>query len=184
MISSSAAALGVTCSLSPFQYIYWGDLLDGVMFDTQYGAQWQRIRDAFSAGVTPSYHNDGSVCPPNQLLNVQHTVMRTTMSGNVHGANQAVALDDALKAITINGAYQLKREHEIGSLAVGKYADLVELSADIYTVPVDQIVDRVTVLGTWLGARRSTSTPTSPGSRPSTLRAPELSQQAGKRTCC
>ena len=28
-----AAALGVTCSLSPFQYIYWGDLLDGVMFD-------------------------------------------------------------------------------------------------------------------------------------------------------
>ncbi len=149
-----AAALGVTCSLSPFQYIYWGDLLDGVMFDPAYGAQWQRIRDAFEAGVTPSYHNDGSVCPPHQILNVQHTVMRTTVSGTVHGANQAVALDDALKAITINGAYQLKRDHEIGSLAVGKYADLVELSADFYAVPVDQIVDRVKVLGTWLGGKK------------------------------
>lgn len=146
-----AAALGVTCSLSPFQYIYWGDLLDGVMFDSEYGAQWQRVRDAFEAGVTPSYHNDGSVTPPNQLLNVQQTVTRRTMAGNVHGANQAVSLDDALKAITINGAYQLKRDHEIGSLAVGKYADLVELSADIYTVPADQIVDKVKVLGTWVG---------------------------------
>ena len=146
-----AAALGVTCSLSPFQYIYWGDLLDGVMFDSEYGSQWQRVRDAFEAGVRPSYHNDGSVTPPNQLLNVQQTVTRRTMAGNVHGANQAVTLDDALKAITINGAYQLKRDHEIGSLAVGKYADLVELSADIYTVPADQIVDKVTVLGTWVG---------------------------------
>jgi predicted amidohydrolase YtcJ len=101
--------------------------------------------------VRPSYHNDGSVTPPNQLLNVQQTVTRRTMAGNVHGANQAVTLDDALKAITINGAYQLKRDHEIGSLAVGKYADLVELSADIYTVPADQIVDKVKVLGTWVG---------------------------------
>ena len=149
-----AAALGVTCSLSPFQYIYWGDLLDGVMFDPQYGAQWQRVRDAFEAGVVPSYHNDGSVTPPNQLLNVQQTVTRRTISGNVHGANQAVNLDDALKAITINGAYQLKRDHEIGSLAVGKYADLVELSADVYAVPVDKIVDQVKVLGTWLGGKK------------------------------
>jgi len=149
-----AAALGVTCSLSPFQYIYWGDLLDGVMFDSEYGAQWQRVRDAFEAGVMPSYHNDGSVTPPNQLLNVQQTVTRRTINGKVHGANQAVNLDDALKAITVNGAYQLKRDHEIGSLAVGKYADLVELSADIYTVPADNIVDEVKVLGTWLGGRK------------------------------
>jgi predicted amidohydrolase YtcJ len=149
-----AAALGVTCSLSPFQYIYWGDLLDGVMFESEYGAQWQRVRDAFEAGVKPSYHNDGSVTPPNQLLNVQQTVTRRTLSGNVHGANQAVTLDDALKAITVNGAYQLKRDHEIGSLAVGKYADLVELSADIYTVPPEQIVEKVMVLGTWLGGKK------------------------------
>ena len=180
-----AAALGVTCSLSPFQYIYWGDLLDGVMFDPEYGAQWQRIRDAFEAGVTPSYHNDGSVCPPHQLLNVQHTVMRTTMSGKVHGANQAVALDDALKAITINGAYQLKRDHEIGSLAVGKYADLVELSADIYAVPVDQIVEKVKVLGTWLGGRRidiDKFVDEVKGIDPSEHQ--HLAQQAGKRECC
>jgi hypothetical protein len=39
-------------------------------------------------------------------------------------------------------------------LAVGKYADLVELSADIYTVPADQIVEKVKVLGTWVGGAK------------------------------
>jgi len=180
-----AASLGVTCSLSPFQYIYWGDLLDGVMFEPAHGAQWQRIRDAFEAGVTPSYHNDGSVCPPNQILNVQHTVTRRTLSGTVHGANQAVTLDDALKAITINGAYQLKRDHEIGSLAVGKYADLVELSADFYAVPVDEIVEKVKVLGTWLGGRKidtDTYIADVKAMDPTEHRA--LAQQAATRNCC
>ncbi len=180
-----AAALGVTCSLSPFQYIYWGDLLDGVMFDSQHGAQWQRIRDAFEAGVRPSYHNDGSVSPPDQLLNVQHTVTRTTISGKVHGANQAVTLDDALKAITINGAYQLKRDHEIGSLAVGKYADLVELSADIYTVPSDQIVDQVKVLGTWVGGRKVDIDAYIAGVKGiDPTEHHDLSKQAAARKCC
>lgn len=180
-----AAALGVTCSLSPFQYIYWGDLLDGTMFDSAKGSQWQRIRDAFEAGVTPSYHNDGSVCPPHQLLNVQHTVTRTTIGGSVHGANQAVTLDDALKAITINGAYQLKRDHEIGSLAVGKYADLVELSADIYTVPVDQIVDQVKVLGTWVAGKKiDLDSYTAAVKAIDPTEHQQVVTEAGSRKCC
>jgi predicted amidohydrolase YtcJ len=180
-----AAALGVTCSLSPFQYIYWGDLLDGVMFDSAYGAQWQRTRDAFEAGVRPSYHNDGSVSPPHQLLNVQHTVTRTTINGTVHGANQAVTLDDALKAITINGAYQLQRDHEIGSLAVGKYADLVELSTDIYTVPADQIVEQVKVLGTWVGGKKIDIDTYIAGVKAiDPTEHQQIAKEAGSRKCC
>ncbi|NBP86052.1 MAG: amidohydrolase, partial [Mycobacteriaceae bacterium] len=114
---------------------------------------------------------------------------RTTVSGKVHGANQAVTLDQALRAITINGAYQLRRDHEIGSLAVGKYADLVELSADIYTVPADQIVDKVKVLGTWLGGRKididafmaqvDSIDPTEHTDLPQ-----HLAEQVGTRKCC
>ena len=81
-------------------------------------------------------------------------VTRTTDSGKVHGANQAVTMDQALKASTINGAYQLKRETEVGSLEVGKYADLVELSADITAVNPNEILDKVKVQGTWLGGKK------------------------------
>ena len=81
-------------------------------------------------------------------------VTRTSDSGKVHGLNQAVTLDDALKASTINGADQLKRDNAIGSLEVGKYADLVELSADITAVKPNEIVEKVKVKGTWLGGKK------------------------------
>jgi len=149
-----AASLGVTVSMAPFQYIYWGDLLDGTMFESSIGSQWQAIGSAFAAGVHPSFHNDGPVSPPNVLLNIQSMVTRTTDSGKVHGANQAVTMDQALKAVTINGAYQLKRDNEVGSLEVGKYADFVELSADLTKVNPLEITDKVKVQGTWVGGKK------------------------------
>lgn len=52
---------------------------------------------------------------------------------------QRIDLADALRAYTINGAYQLRLEHQVGSLATGKRADLVVLEADPFRVPADQI---------------------------------------------
>ena len=149
-----AASLGVVASLGAFQFTYWGDLLDGQMFDHEHGAQWCRVKDATDAGTVPSYHNDGSVSPPIPLRNIQTCVTRTTISGTVHGPEQIVSLDEALKAQTINAAFALGREHEIGSISVGKFADFVELSADPYVVDPLKLTTDITVLGTWLGGAR------------------------------
>ncbi len=149
-----AASLGITVSMGPFQYIYWGDLLDGTMFESAIGSQWQAVGDAFRADARPTFHNDGPVSPPNVLLNIQSMVTRTTNSGKVHGANQAVTMDQALKAVTINAAYQLKRDQEVGSLEVGKFADFVELSADLTKVKPLEITDKVKVQGTWVGGKK------------------------------
>lgn len=148
-----AESLGITVSLAPFQFIYWADLLDGTMFKSEYGSQWQAAGDAFKANVHTTFHNDGSVSPPDTLRNIQHMVTRTSINGNVHGANQAVTIEQALKASTINAAYQLKRD-DLGSLEVGKYADLVELSADLTAVKPSDITTKVKVLGTWLGGKK------------------------------
>jgi len=149
-----AARLGVVISLSAFQYIYWGDLLDGTMFKPEHGAPWVAAGDAFKSKANVSFNNDGTVSPPDTLRNIQRMVTRTTDSGKVHAPNQAVTLDQALKASTINAAYQLKRDKEIGSLEVGKYADLVELSADITAVKPNEIIEKVKVKGTWLGGKK------------------------------
>jgi len=149
-----AAALGVEASMGPFQFLFWGDLLDGTLFAPEIGSQWQAIGDAFAAGLEVSFHNDGSVSPPDVLLNLQGTVTRTTRSGTVHGPNQAVTLDQALRAVTVNGARQLFVDDKVGSLEVGKLADFVELSTDPYTVDPRRIAEEVSVLGTWLGGRR------------------------------
>ena len=114
------ASLGVFASLGPFQFIYWGDLLDGELFPTEIGAEWMRFGDAVDAGVCVSFHNDGSVSPPTPLLNIQAAITRTTPSGTLHGKNQVISLDAALAAQTVDAARTVHREHEIGSIAVGQ----------------------------------------------------------------
>jgi predicted amidohydrolase YtcJ len=52
---------------------------------------------------------------------------------------QCVGLQDALRAYTINGAYQLRMEDRIGSIEVGKQADLVVLGRDLFDVKSEEI---------------------------------------------
>jgi predicted amidohydrolase YtcJ len=147
-----AASLGVGISMSPFQFIYWGDILDGTLFDSEVGAQWQRVGDAVKSGAVVSFHNDGSVSPSIPLLNLKSTVTRLTPSGKLHGPEQKVSLDDALRAQTINGAFHLKRDDESGSIEVGKFADFVILDTDPYAIDPANI-DKIKVQGTWLAGK-------------------------------
>jgi predicted amidohydrolase YtcJ len=151
---SRAARMGVAVSLLPAQFIYWGDLLDGTMFAPEIGSQWVRAGDAVRAGASVSFHNDGCVSPPVPLLNVQAMVTRRTASGRFHATNQAVTLHDAFLAHTRNAAYQIGRDHDLGSIEVGKCADFVELSADPFAVDVNTLTDLVQVQGTWRGGSR------------------------------
>ena len=148
-----AADLGVGLSMGPYQFIYWGDLLDGQIFDSSIGSQWQRIGDAFRQGAVVAFHNDGLVSPPNVLLNIQTVITRMTPSGQVHGPEQIISLDDAIKAETINAAYLLHRDHEIGSIEVGKFADFAVLSRDPYEVDPTRLATDVEVQQTWLGGK-------------------------------
>lgn len=144
--------LCVVPSMGPFQFYYWGDVLDGGMFASEVGANWQRFRDGFDAGLRVSFHNDGSVTPPTPLLNIQTAVTRRTSSGALRGAAQAVTLDEALRAETINAAFALGTDGDVGSLSAGKLADFVLLDADPYEVDPRRI-GTIKVLGTWLGGQ-------------------------------
>lgn len=147
-------ALGVTASMSPFQSLYWGDLYDGVIFEPSYGARWQPYRDAYDGGVRPTFHNDGYLSPPLPWLNIQNAVTRRSASGAVHAPEQALSLDEALQAHTINAAWQQKRDHEIGSIEVGKLADFVAFNTDPYTVDPALLQQTMQATGTWLAGRR------------------------------
>jgi predicted amidohydrolase YtcJ len=129
-----------------------GDILDGTLFDSEVGAQWQRVGDAVKSGAVVSFHNDGSVSPSIPLLNLKSTVTRLTPSGKLHGPEQKVSLDDALRAQTINGAFHLKRDDESGSIEVGKFADFVILDTDPYAIDPANI-DKIKVQGTWLAGK-------------------------------
>jgi predicted amidohydrolase YtcJ len=54
---------------------------------------------------------------------------------------QKITVEDALRAYTTGGAYASFEENEIGSLRVGKLADLVIIDRDLTRIPPETIRD-------------------------------------------
>lgn len=147
-------ALGVIPTFGVFQMMQWGDLLDGKMYAAEFGERWCATGDAERLGIRQSYHNDGNISRPSPLGSVQASVTRRSNSGNVHGLDQRVSLHEGLRAITINAAHIMRRDDVLGSIAVGKLADFVELSHDPYTVEPEKLTATVQVHGTWMGGQK------------------------------
>ena len=65
---------------------------------------------------------------------------------------QPVSREDALIANTRGSAGTIVQEHNLGSIAPGKMADLVVIDRDYLTIPADQIKDIKSVI-TMVGGR-------------------------------
>lgn len=76
------------------------------------------------------------------LLHLEAAVTRQRPghpNDNIMVARQRMSIEEAIKAYTINGAYQLRMEDQVGSIKVGKKADLVFLEKDMFKIPVHTI---------------------------------------------
>lgn len=122
-----AAALGITASIFVDHLYYWGDVLVDDLFGPEHGAAWAAAGSAAASGMRISFHNDGQVTPPEPLRNIEMAVTRRSRSGRVLAPEQRLSVQQALRAQTIDSAYQLFSDHEIGSITPGKLADLVVL---------------------------------------------------------
>jgi hypothetical protein len=148
-----AADLGVTCSIFVDQIHYWGDIIVDDLFGPERGLRWMPAGSAVATGMRISLHNDPPVTPEEPLRNISVAVTRTAPSGRVLAPEERLTVDQAIRAQTIDAAWQLFADDVIGSLEVGKYADMVVLSADPRTVPPEEIAD-LDVHATYLAGRR------------------------------
>jgi predicted amidohydrolase YtcJ len=82
-----------------------------------------------------------SINPYNPFLAMWSMITRTTEKGTVVCPQEAISREEALKMYTINNAYATFEESLKGSLEPGKLADLVVLSHNFLSCPVDQIKD-------------------------------------------
>jgi predicted amidohydrolase YtcJ len=86
-------------------------------------------------------HNDAPIVPPDMLRLLWATTNRLTRSGKVLGPDQRISTYDALRAITVNAAYQHFEEDIKGTLQAGKQADIVILSRDPLSVDAKDLLD-------------------------------------------
>ena len=98
-------------------------------------------RTFLDAGIVAAAGSDFSPGPFDPRMAIQGMVTRTGWNGETWGANQRVSVEEALRINTINGAYNSHEENRKGSITVGKLADFVVLSDDLFTVPNDKIKD-------------------------------------------
>ncbi|MYV96762.1 amidohydrolase [Streptomyces sp. SID3343] len=149
-----AAALGVTASVFMDHVYYWGEVLTDELFGPKYGAHWAAAGSAVAAGLRISLHNDPPSTPENPLHNITVATTRRSRGGRVLAPEECLTVDQAIRAQTLDAAYQLFSDDITGSITPGKYADLVVLSADPYTVPLAAIAD-LDVLATFLAGRQT-----------------------------
>lgn len=115
---------------------------------------WQ---DMMESGAIIANGTDAPVEDVNPIASIYSSISRLDNEGNVFYGDQSMSREDALKSYTLNNAYATFFEDRLGSITVGKLADLVVLSTDIMTVPEPEIADAVadiTIVGGEVRYRR------------------------------
>jgi predicted amidohydrolase YtcJ len=146
------AALGVTPSFFSAHTYYWGDRHAAIFMGPGRAANMSPARWALEAGVRFSSHLDTPVTPMLPLQAVWSQISRESTAGVVIGPEQRIDRTSALRAVTIDAAWQVFMDDKIGSIEPGKRADLVVLSdnpltaGDVRSIKVDRtVIDGATV---------------------------------------
>ena len=116
----------VVASLFPMHTFYWGDWYKEII-GPEKANQISPIKSALSKGIHVTSHTDAPVAFPNLMMILHTSVNRVSRSGSVMGESERLTPYEALKAITIWGAWQHFEEDSKGTLEEGKLADLVIL---------------------------------------------------------
>ena len=146
---SRAADLGISISFHMNHVKYYGQRLRDEIIGYERSQYLMPARTAQEAGIRISLHADSPMFPPNPLDLVQTAVTRMAMTGEVINEPEKLDLKDALRAVTIDAAWQLGIDDQIGSLEIGKLADFTILGQDPFHVNPNQL-NAIPIIDTWL----------------------------------
>lgn len=119
-------------------------------------APWMyRGRGFLDHGVTLVGSSDRPVTDGAPLRAIQFMVERASASGRPIGPDEAITVEEALRAYTVAGAYACRWDDRAGSLTPGKRADLVVLGDDPRSVDPSRI-SGIEVVATWVDGNEAT----------------------------
>jgi hypothetical protein len=139
--------LGVIVSGNPYYVRALADAYAKEGLGPERADNMVRLGDIERAGISYSLHSDMPMAPGQPLFLIHCAVNRTTVSGRVAGPNQRASRLGALKGVTLDAAYSLRMENEMGSIVPGKLANFSILDDNPLTVDAEKIKD-IRVWGT------------------------------------
>jgi len=133
--------LGAIVSGNPYYPVALADNYRTNGLDPERADTMVRMGEVERAGISYSYHSDMPMAPGQPLFLMWSGVNRITNNGNVRGPEQRVSRLGALKAVTIEAAYSLRMEKDVGSIVPGKLANFTVLSDNPVTIDAIKIKD-------------------------------------------
>lgn len=119
---------------------YWGDIhITNLGFER--AARISPAHTAEDLHIPYTFHQDSPVIQPDMMRTIWCAVNRKTRNGVFIGKEERITVWQAMKAITINGAYQYFEENEKGTISAGKIADVVILDKNPLCTEHDDIKD-------------------------------------------
>ena len=154
------ARLGVVADIQPV-WLYADARTLSAHFGEERLSRFQPLRDLFAAGAVVGGGSDHmqkigarrAINPYDPFLGMATAVTRTARwhEGPLH-PGQALTRQQAVRMYTSNNAFLLFREHQVGSLEPGKFADFIVVDTDVLTCPPEQI-SQTKVLRTYLAGK-------------------------------
>lgn len=147
--------LGISASFLIGHVHYWGVAMRDRVFGEDKAKLLDRCASVEKAGVGYSLHSDFTVTDPVPLHMIEMAVTRrlTAEPDYVLAPGERVPVESAIRAVTSEAAWQLNSDHEVGTLEVGKFADLVILDKDPRKVDPNTI-KAIKVTETWMNGKR------------------------------
>ena len=134
------AKLGVIPAMYPMHTYFFGDV-HVKNLGIERASFMSPTNSALQKGLHVTLHSDFNVLPLDPMMIMWTAMNRTTRTGVVLGAGERLTAMQALKAITIESAYEYMEEKTKGSIEPGKLADFVILSGNPITTSGDAIRD-------------------------------------------
>ncbi|MCP5368991.1 MAG: amidohydrolase [Hyphomicrobiales bacterium] len=135
------ADLGAMVSANVYYLYELGDAYWRHSIGYERASQMSRLGTLVREGVRTALHTDFTMAPALPLNSAWVAANRINDKGDVMAPLERLDLHQALRAITIDAAYMLGLEDQVGSIRAGKKADFTVLEADPYETPVEALKD-------------------------------------------
>jgi hypothetical protein len=148
--------LNVVADFSPIAY-YLGTLVSGA--EEVLGAEsmkyFARIKNVIDSGAIVAIGSDwptGAIdANPLRMLQVLVTRKNPYEKTTSQPLGDTISLEDAIRVMTLGGAYSMRKENDLGSIEEGKAADMVVLNRNLFEIDPDSIFDSKVVYTIFAG---------------------------------
>ncbi len=148
------ADIGISPSFLIGHVYYWGTAFVNDVFGLAKASKLDRTKSCEDLGIRWTIHSDDPVTEMHPLRCIENAVSRSMWkSDEILNEKERIDVDAALRACTIDAAWQCHSDHEVGSLESGKFADFIVLDSDPREVAVNKIKN-VRVLETWVNGNQ------------------------------